>query len=210
MSTPSTEDHLDRVYASDSPDAVAEGYDRWAQSYDRDMGAGGYRHPTICLALLARHVPAHAGPVLDAGAGTGLIGEWLRIVGYEELVALDASEGMLEVARSKKAYDALYRAFLGETLPFADDHFAAAVCAGVFTLGHVGPEGLDDLLRVVRPGGCIVMTVKDKLYEGGFRSHVDALCEAGRCRVAEQTCSYVSVPGESSQSTSRALVLEVL
>ena len=209
MSSPSTEDHLDRVYSSDSPDALAEGYDRWASSYDQDMGAGGYRHPTICLALLTRYVPANSGPVLDAGAGTGLIGEWLRIVGYEELIALDASEGMLDVARAKNAYDALHHAFLGETLPFADDHFAAVVCAGVFTLGHVGPEGLDDLLRVVRPGGFIVLTVKDKLYEDGFRTHVDALCDAGHCRVVEQTRSYISVPGEASQSTSRALVLEV-
>lgn len=211
MSDSNTENHLDNVYGSDSLDELAQGYDAWADSYDQDMGAGGYRHPTICLGLLARYVAPSAGPILDAGAGTGLIGEWLRIIGYRELVALDASEGMLAVARDKGVYDAHHHAFLGQRLPFDDDHFAGVVSAGVFTLGHVGPEGLDDLLRVVSPGGFIVLTVKDKLHdEGGFREHVDALCSAGRCRLAEETPSYISIPGEASQSTSRALVLQVV
>jgi len=211
MSDESTEHHLDQVYSSGSVDELTEGYDQWARTYDQDMGSGGYRHPSICLALLARHVDPRAGWILDAGAGTGLIGEWMRIVGYEHLVALDASEGMLEVARSKRVYAELHQGLLGELLPFADDRFAAVVCSGVFTLGHVGAEGLDDLLRVVRPGGSIVLTVKDKLYsEGGFRAHVEALCKANRCRQVEDTGSYVSIPGEESQSTSRALVLEAL
>jgi ubiquinone/menaquinone biosynthesis C-methylase UbiE len=210
MSTSTTGDQLNRVYGSDSPDSLVDGYDEWAKTYDQDMGSGGYRHPTICLALLARHAPHGVGPVLDAGAGTGLLGEWLRIVGYKKPVALDPSQGMLDIAQEKKAYDEYHKAFMGQTLPFEDDYFAAAVSAGVFTLGHVGPEGLDDLLRVVRPGGHIVLTVKDKLYSDGFQAHVKALCDAGRCTVVEETPSYISVPGEASHSTSRALVLQVL
>jgi predicted TPR repeat methyltransferase len=62
------------------------------------MAGVGYRHPTICLALLARHLPAGAGPVLDAGAGTGIIGEWLKILGYGPVEGVDLSPGMLEVA----------------------------------------------------------------------------------------------------------------
>ena len=110
---------------------------------------------------LARHLPRGAGPVLDAGAGTGLIGEWLEILGFPEAEALDVSEGMLAVAGRKAVYARLHRAALGQPLPFADGAFAAAVSAGVFTTGHVGAEGLDELLRVVRPGGVLVLTVKD-------------------------------------------------
>ena len=56
------------------------------------MAVAGYRHPSICLALLARHLPRGSAPLLDAGAGTGLIGEWLGIMGYPHVEALDISE----------------------------------------------------------------------------------------------------------------------
>ncbi len=37
--------HLGAVYAADSAEAVAEGYDAWAETYDTDMAQKGYRHP---------------------------------------------------------------------------------------------------------------------------------------------------------------------
>lgn len=210
MSDNGTKDILDKVYSGESPEEVARDYDEWAERYDDDMAKAGYRHPSICLALLARHADPDAGAVLDAGAGTGLLGEWLRIIGYAPLAALDASRGMLDVARRKELYDELEQGFIGESLPFATDRFAAAVAAGVFTLGHVGPEGLDDLLRVVAPGGIIVLTVKDKLYdEGGFGERLESLIADNRCTRVEETPSYLSMPRERSTSTSRALVLRV-
>lgn len=210
MSQATQVDPLNDVYSAESSETLARTYDDWARDYDSDMLRAGYRHPMICIGLLARHVPAEAGGVLDAGVGTGLIGEWLKILGYRRVEGFDLSTGMLEVARRKGAYDELRQAELGKRLPYDDGRFAAAVCAGVFTIAHARPEGLDDLLRVVRPGGHVVLTVKDKLYEAGFERHLQGLVEAGRCRVAEMTPSYLSMPNQEGQSTSRALVLEVL
>ena len=68
------EGHLGNVYDAKSADEVARLYDSWSESYDADMRLAGYRHPSISLALLARHVPRSTAPLLDAGAGTGLIG----------------------------------------------------------------------------------------------------------------------------------------
>jgi hypothetical protein len=73
---------LGAVYEAATAEEVARLYDGWASTYDAEMAVAGYRHPSICLALLARHVPAGSAPVLDAGAGTGLVGEWLGIIGY--------------------------------------------------------------------------------------------------------------------------------
>lgn len=201
---------LDEVYSAGSVEQVARTYDDWAADYDSSMLKAGYRHPMICLGLLTRYVPADAGPVLDAGQGTGLVGEWLKVLGYGEVAGFDVSEGMLEVARRKGVYDDLRKAALGEGLPYDAGSFAACVCAGVFTIGHAGAEGLDDLLRVVRPGGTVVVTVKDQLYESDFGPHLEDLIAAGRCRRIEMTPSYVSVPGQQGHSTSRALALEVL
>jgi ubiquinone/menaquinone biosynthesis C-methylase UbiE len=199
--------HLDAVYGAGSSEEVARSYDGWAESYEAEMARVGYRHPAIALALLCRHLPAGSAPILDAGAGTGLVGAWLRIVGYGSAEALDISPGMLAVAARKGVYDRLHCAALGQPLPFPDARFAGVVCAGVFTTGHVGPEGLDELVRVTRPGGVLVLTVKDRIWEDGFAARVDALAGGGAIRRLEETPSYVSMPGEPATSPSRAVAL---
>jgi predicted TPR repeat methyltransferase len=201
---------LGAVYGAGSAEEVATLYDGWASTYEAEMAAAGYRHPSICLALLARHLPRGALPLLDAGAGTGLVGEWLGIIGFPHVEALDISAGMLEVAARKGVYAALHRLALGGALPFADDSFAGIVSAGVFTSGHVGADGLDELIRICRPGGAIVLTVKTTLWDGGFSARTAALVKAGRVSVAETTEPYVSMPGETGVVPSLGLVLRVL
>jgi predicted TPR repeat methyltransferase len=198
---------LGAVYEAKRPDEIAALYDGWAETYDAEMAAAGYRHPSICLALLSRHLPRGDAPLLDAGAGTGLMGEWLGIMGYPHVEALDISEGMLAVAARKGTYAALHRLALGGPLPFADGHFAGVVSAGVFTSGHVGAEGLDELIRICRPGGVIVLTVKNTLWDGGFSDRIAALEKEGAVSRAEETGPYVSMPGEPGTVPSRGLVL---
>lgn len=201
---------LKAVYGATAKEEVARVYDEWAETYDRDMGEAGYRHPSICLALIARHVPRGAAPILDAGAGTGIIGEWLGLIGYPVLEALDISEGMLAVAARKKVYSAFHYAALGTPLDFPDNHFAAVVSTGVFTSGHVGAEGLDELIRATRPGGVIVLTVKNALWDDGFKTRISELSRAGSIAVLEETEPYVSMPGEAGTTPSRALAFKIL
>lgn len=201
------EGYLGDVYGAKDASAVAALYDKWAATYDAEMAKAGYRHPSIALALLARHLPKGAAPLLDAGAGTGLIGDWLAIMGYPQVEALDISEGMLAVARAKGSYSAYHCLALGGRLPFADGHFAGVISAGVFTTGHVGPEGLGELVRICSKGGVIVLTVKGTLWDGGFSAHV---AEDKRVTVAELTEPYVSMPGEAATTPSRGVVLRVI
>jgi hypothetical protein len=50
----------------------------------------------------------------------------------------------------------------------------------VFTLGHVPPEALEVLLRLVRPGGLLVISTRTQYYErSGIRELLDALLGAG-------------------------------
>ena len=202
--------HLGAVYDAADTDEVASLYDQWAETYDAEMAAAGYRHPSICLALLARHLPRGAAPILDAGAGTGLVGEWLGIMGYTDVEALDVSAGMLAVARSKCAYKAYHQQALGQTLSFDDNSYAGIISTGVFTSGHVGTEGLPELLRICRPGGVIVLTIKDTLWEDVFGSYVSELESEGAVSGLEETDPYVSMPGEEGPVVpSRGLVLGV-
>lgn len=201
--------HLGAVYGAKAPDEVARAYDAWADTYDTEMRAAGYRHPAIALALLARHLPRGARPLLDAGAGTGMAGEWLALLGWPEVEALDLSPGMLAVAAQKGVYTRLHQLALGGPLPFADGHFAGIVSTGVFTTGHVGAEALPELIRICAPGGVIVMTVKTTLWDSGFRAALQAQEKAGRLTLVEVTAPYVSMPGDPATVPSLACVARI-
>lgn len=203
-------ENLDAVYAAKGADDIARLYDGWAGTYEADMAKAGYRHPSIATALLARYLPRGAAPILDAGAGTGLAGEWLGILGYPHLEALDISEGMLAVARSKGVYSGFHKAALGDDLALPAAHYAGVICAGVLTTGHVGAEALPGLLAVTRPGGVLVLTVKDIVWTAGFEAAVVEAATASALRVLEATAPYISMPGEVGTAPSRAVVLERL
>jgi predicted TPR repeat methyltransferase len=209
MSDPKHDGHLGSVYAATDPAEVAAAYDKWAETYDTEMAQAGYRHPSVCLALLARYLPKGAAPLLDAGVGTGMIGDWLGIVGYPDVEGLDISEGMLAVAARKGNYSALHRAVLGQVLPFADGYFAGVVSTGVFTTGHVGAEALPELIRICRNGGVMVITVKDTVWDGGFATALAELQAAGRLEMLEETVPYVSMPGEAGTIPGHCVAVRV-
>lgn len=204
MSTGHHDGHLGKVYDAKVPEQIALAYDAWAASYDAEMAAAGYRHPSIGCALLARHAPRGTGPVLDAGCGTGLLGDWLGILGFAPVEGLDLSAGMLAVARAKGSYARLHQLALGQPLPFADGQFAAVISTGVFTTGHVGAEALPELIRITQTGGPLVLTVKTTLWEAGFAA---ALQATPGVTVVETTAPYVSMPGEAATIPSLAVVV---
>lgn len=198
---------LGDVYSARNPQEIAARYDKWAGAYDADMAQAGYRHPSIAVALLSRHLPRGAAPVLDAGAGTGLVGGWLGTLGYPQVEGLDISKAMLKVAASKGGYQRLHHLALGDPLPFSNSAFAAVISAGVFTTGHVGAEALPELVRVTAPGGVLVITVKETLWAASFSA---AINDIDALKMIETTEPYVSMPGDAATTPSRAIVLQRL
>ena len=201
---------LGDVYAASTAAEIAEIYDRWSDTYDEFMEKSGYRHPAICVALLARHVPAGALPVLDAGVGTGLIGGLMNIIGYQHIDGLDISTGMLDRAREKAVYRELHVADLMQPLDLPDGSYRAIISSGVFTTGHVGSEGLHNLLGLCQTGGHIVMTVKAPVWNDDVKHAVTKLESDGKVRLLEQTDPYVSIGGEADMVPGLAIVLERL
>ncbi len=144
------------VYSSRSNQELAERYDQWAKEYDADLEQDfEYRAPQIAAEFFARYVPREAR-ILDAGAGTRIVGEVLDKLGYNNMIAMDLSKGMLEEARQKNVYRELHQMLMGEALDFAANSFDAVVSVGVLTAGHAPASSLDELIRVTRPGGYIV------------------------------------------------------
>lgn len=180
------EDVLQRVYHLRSVDEAEEVYDEWAEKYDADtVDALGYVGPVIAAARLVEVVP-NARLVLDAGCGTGLAGVALRERLDATVDGVDLSDGMLARAASRGVYRSLAKADLTGPLAFDDASYDAVLCVGTLTDGHVGPVAFDELVRVVRPGGVLVATVLDRVWEsGGYRAHLDAMAGRGAATVRE-------------------------
>jgi ubiquinone/menaquinone biosynthesis C-methylase UbiE len=98
------------------------------------------------------------GQLLDAGGGTGRISyalrEWVK-----DIVIVDSSMGMLEQAKTKAGL--LSVCSNAEKLPFHNDIFDRVIM--VDALHHVSNINatLDELWRVVKPGGRIVIEEPD-------------------------------------------------
>jgi len=185
---------LHKVYASDSAEETSEIYDGWSQEYEEHMRGAGYAHPAMVAAMLARHQPPGSAPLLDAGSGTGIMGEILTALGYPNIAGFDASEGMLAHALAKEIYQDLRYGLLGEALDYDDDSFAAAVASGVFTEGHAPLDGLDELLRAIRPGGHIVFSISRSYLGEVFETKARALEAAGKWRQVDASKRYNSTP----------------
>ena len=213
MSKVTREQRLEQVYGAKSNDELRAIYDDWAQAYDQDLQALGYSYPPAIAGLVGRYVRERDAPILDAGAGTGIVGEVLALLGYTDLTGIDLSDGMLAVARAKAVYVELKNQTLGERLDFADDAFAAAVSAGVLTTGHAPPSCLDELIRITRPGGHLIFTLSVPVYEeGGFRPKLEALSAVGRWRALETTPTWCALPRAPAEAAvmARAHVYEVI
>ncbi len=188
-------ERIQRVYASGDPAELASEYNRWAGEYDTDLKALGYNAPRGGAELLASRVADKGARVLDAGAGTGLVGEELHRVGFERITALDMSPGMLAQAERKSVYEELVVGELGKPLPFETGQFAGVTCIGVLTFGHAPPEALDELVRVTAAGGPVIFSMRTDYYtDGGFDIRQAALEEAGTWRLLERSAPFQAMP----------------
>jgi predicted TPR repeat methyltransferase len=159
-----------------SPREVAEIYDNWAEDYERRILSYGYATPAVTTWFFGRYVRPEDGAVLDAGAGTGIMGQVLAPHGYYDLVGIDISDRMLELAREKGVYRELRQMELGGRLDLPSDAFAAVVSTGVFAAGHAPPESFEELIRVTKPGGYLIFSVRTDVYvDGGFKDKQEAL-----------------------------------
>jgi len=186
---PRAKANADAVYGARSRDELETIYDRWAGEYDEDASDYfGYLGPELAVERFERLVPKDAR-ILDAGAGTGRLGRLLFNAGYRNLTGFDLSRGMLAQAESLGVYQALHHMALGETLGFADNSFDATACIGTLTTGHAPAEGIDELIRVTRGGGLIVVSLNLDTYAAdGIKDRIDHL-------IAEQEWALVEGSG---------------
>lgn len=117
----------------------------------------------LAIPLLQRLAAVRAPLVLDVATGTARLPLALldQPVFQGRIVALDLSRKMLAVAAAKLAPHRSRVALLhqrAETLPFPDNTFDAVTCLEALEFMMNPPAVLRELVRVLRPGGLLVLT----------------------------------------------------
>jgi SAM-dependent methyltransferase len=143
-----------------------ENKSRWQQAYNSqpppDSLEGGirqfngYRHPRLYAMLtesLQRATRTWQGyKILDAGCGSGDTGAFLAA--HNHVTGLDFSQQMVGYARQH--YE---RVLVGdvERLPFPANHFDGLLAVGVWQCLPSGSSFIEEVARVLRPGGQAVL-----------------------------------------------------
>jgi predicted TPR repeat methyltransferase len=159
------------TYEAETSEELADAYQKWAGDYDTDTVDGmGYVGPITAASMLNHYLGSKDARVLDAGCGTGLVGEILQEMGYANVDAMDYSCDMLREAEKKDVYNACFEEDMNRDLALPDNSYDATICVGTFTYAHVGPDAFEELVRVTKPGGHITFTIRDGAYqEYGYR-----------------------------------------
>jgi len=160
------------IFKGSSGETHADLFNNW-HTYDEDVAMWGYTAPEVVTRMLmaqfdGRYLSSDFAnlKVLDAGAGSGLVGLALSSRGFRHFTAIDASSSMLNATADKIGVyqrEKMHVCDLNERLSFVDDVFDVTISVGA--LDYCAPTGvLDELARVTAPGGILAFTVPtDKL-----------------------------------------------
>ncbi|MEM7561838.1 MAG: class I SAM-dependent methyltransferase [Pseudomonadota bacterium] len=177
------------AYQLEDEASMLEFYRKWAEDYDRQMLQGlGYLSPTKIAELLTSHLENKESAILDIGCGTGLTSVYLAEQGFNRLDGIDLSEDMIRVAAQRGIYRELLVGDLNQPLDRDSAMYDAVISSGTFTHGHVGPEPLDEIFRILKPGGLLACTIHKELWDQeGFSAKLTQLVES---QIAEQMQLY--------------------
>jgi ubiquinone/menaquinone biosynthesis C-methylase UbiE len=151
---------------------------------------------------LKRELLANArGRVLEIGVGTGL--SFAHYPAVEELVGVDPSEPMLRRARRRAtelASDVTLVEAPAEALPFEDKSFDTVVSLAVLCTVDDPSRVLQEIRRVLRPGGRLVFLEHVRSSEPGLAQWQDRLERpwgwiAGGCHPNRQTLEAIEGAG---------------
>jgi ubiquinone/menaquinone biosynthesis C-methylase UbiE len=107
--------------------------------------------------------------VLDVGCGPGVLVEHLRRLGCD-VWGVDGSVRMIEQAQQNYGRDKRVHFVVGDAtaLPFADNSFDALTCTGVIDRIDRHEVALREMVRVLQPGGTLLLAVPNLLSPNAF------------------------------------------
>ena len=163
------------------------------------MSAAGYEAQFLTVKYFSESFPKETRSeikILDIGAGTGMVARGLRAECFRHIDALDATKAMLSIAEKENLYDNYYCEFLSdEPLScFEQDTYDGLTASGCFARNHIPSEALREIIRLVKPGGIIVIVSRpaSPVFDDHILTLMDILEQEGKWKklVAETTGRY--------------------
>ena len=169
--------HKVPLHTLKSTDEVRDLYDDWSKNdkYNQDMIDWEYSGPREVVTAFLPHASNKGIKILDAGCGSGLVGEELSKEGYSIIHGADIAAKLMNSIPAG-IYQELHNIDLNKPINFTDDFFDAVLCVGTFTFGHVKARALSEFTRIVKSGGIIGFTINEGVFlDHGFKSELDHL-----------------------------------
>ena len=165
------------IYKLKTTEDIMKHYDMWGDKYDKDMVEWNYTGPQETVNIFKKQTSVKDIKIFDAGFGTGLVGIELKKFGYINIDGADLSKKLLNLI-PKGFYNKLEQIDLNKPLNKKSNIYDAVLCVGTFTFGHVKPQALDELIRIIKNKGLICFTVNEGIYEEyGFDKKIKELSD---------------------------------
>ncbi|XP_027045519.1 uncharacterized protein LOC113673326 [Pocillopora damicornis] len=157
-----TEDEIKRIYAARSATYDKE-YSAVRASYSKPLAESLHN----ALKEVYQDKPKDQIKIIDAGAGTGLIGVELKKLGYTNLCALDITDEMLKEAKKKEVYtEFICTSLNGQPIPqIKSGQFDALICGGALLTGRIGSSAFVEMIRMVQTGGVLCFNIMKEELE---------------------------------------------
>jgi ubiquinone/menaquinone biosynthesis C-methylase UbiE len=143
-------------------------YDRLAGLYDAvDWFTANTTHRLRKRGL--RHLPPPGSRLLEIGFGSGRL--HIELVERYEMAGLDRAPGMVRLtkrrlaARGRESNLCVGSAY---ALPWPDGHFDAVLSTFAFSAFPEADRALDEMVRVIKPGGKVIIVDAGEASDGNF------------------------------------------
>ena len=181
----------------DDKKVMMEKYDKAAEKYEGWMDAIKFADPVIVAQQTLSRLENKDAHVIDFGCGAGAIGKVFKDHGFNNLIGLDASQGMIDVAVKEKVYSEAHKIMLGED-PFPEawiGKFDAAVSSGCFNLGHFPSLAFDLMLDSLKVGGLCVFSITQHNIDNLYKEKITEVLEVAKRAEALEHVDFTKYPG---------------
>ncbi|XP_046373206.2 methyltransferase-like protein 27 [Haliotis rufescens] len=150
--------------------SIINRFDKVSGEYNEALRSVDFMGPRSLAGILAELHPSDRENVrvLDLAAGTGLVAIELKKKGFVSTDGLEPSEGMLAEAKRNNLYGRYICDMVGEnTFDIETDTYSAITMSALSLeiFKKLPVKALEEMARVVKPGGHILMTQYDFAFD---------------------------------------------
>lgn len=140
------------------------------------FGTGTHETTRLCAAAIDRHVQTNGGDLsmLDVGCGSAILSIASHLLGVRDIRGIDLTEDVIAVARENVEANGIDAAAIDLSTTRIEDIDGMYDLVVANILAHILEAIRDDLVRVVSPGGTLILCGVTQQQRDGFRAHFDA------------------------------------